>query len=63
MKKHPYAQFENTENWKILKSALLKLKKNKDVEFNTPMEYILGFLVQSLYETKIKPQTNKCEQD
>ena len=46
--KHPYADFEKTELWKIIDKALQELTENNDVKVQTDRNYIVGHIAKSL---------------
>ena len=48
MKNHPYRQFEDTNNWRIIESSLNELIINNDIELLTPKEYVIGYICMRL---------------
>ena len=55
MKNHPYRQFEDTENWKIIEKTINDLVLNNDVELLTPKEYVIGYICMRLENTADDP--------
>lgn len=53
MKKHPYSEYETTKIFKETNKLLKDLKRNKDIEIMTPIEYIAGYLVKNLTNKKL----------
>jgi len=45
---HPYKSYENTDLWNTIKKGILDLVENNDLELNTPIEYIVGYLCERL---------------
>jgi len=41
---HPYKEFENTEQWIIIKKVIEELIENNDIELYTPIEYVVGYI-------------------
>ena len=45
---NPYAHYQTTEEWAIVKKLLNNLMENQDIELKTAPEYVIGYLVQEL---------------
>lgn len=48
MNSHPYKDFENTLEWKLIEKAINVLYKNNDLGIKTRKEYIVGYIVKTL---------------
>ena len=48
--KHPYLNFESTEQWNQIYKLIQDLIDNNDLELYTPMEYVVGYLCKGLNE-------------
>lgn len=46
--KHPYVDFEDTEEWNQLHRLIQDLIDNNDMEIYTPIEYVVGYLCKGL---------------
>jgi len=55
--KHPYLNFESTEQWNQIYKLIQDLIDNNDLELYTPIEYVVGYLCKGLndyYENQSK---------
>ena len=50
---HPYHQYEGTQSWKIVDTAISDLAANQDIKETTARGYIVGYLVKSLAESGV----------
>ena len=41
---HPYKEYENTPIWSIVGQAITELVENNDIELQTPIEYVIGYI-------------------
>ena len=55
MKNHPYRQFEDTNNWRIIEFSLNELLLNNDIELFTPKEYVIGYICMQLANNDNSP--------
>lgn len=44
MMEHPYKEYENTPIWSIVGQAITELVENNDIELQTPIEYVIGYI-------------------
>ncbi|WP_169744136.1 hypothetical protein [Paenibacillus wynnii] len=45
---HPYKSFESTVLWSSIEKGIRDLIDNNDLELNTPIEYVVGYLCEAL---------------
>ncbi len=56
--KHPYKEYESSKFWEIVKSSIEELVENNDIELQTPIEYVVGYICKNISLTntsKISP--------
>ena len=46
----PYKKYMKSRLWKVVETALDDLEENQDIVFQTPQEYVTGYLVKALRE-------------
>ena len=46
--KHPYAKYENSDLWSILKKTVTELVVNEDLTLQTREEYVIGYICKAL---------------
>jgi hypothetical protein len=46
--KHPNSEYEQTQLWKTIDTAISTLEQNRDLELTTAREYVIGYLCQQL---------------
>jgi hypothetical protein len=51
--KTPYDIYKKEMEWKVITKAIKSLKKNKDIELLTPIDYIVGSICKELFEKKL----------
>ena len=49
---HPYTEYESSKLWEIVKSSIEELVENNDVELQTPIEYVVGYICRSISSNK-----------
>lgn len=42
--RHPYMEYESSELWEMIKSSIEELVENNDIELQTPIEYVVGYI-------------------
>lgn len=57
--KHPYLNFENTEQWNQIYKLIQDLIDNNDLELYTPIEYVVGYLCKGLDDYHENQSTNE----
>lgn len=53
--KHPYKEYESSELWKIVKSSIEELVENNDIELQTPIEYVVGYICRNISSHRLMP--------
>ena len=53
MSDHPYKDYEKTETWKLVEKAIDSLVRNGDLVEQTPRDYIVGHITQSLLRRQL----------
>ena len=46
--KHPYKEYELSRFWGIVKSSIEELVENNDIELQTPIEYVVGYICKNI---------------
>ncbi len=49
---HPYKEYENTPTWSVVEQAITELVENNDIELQTPIEYVIGYICRNLSSTE-----------
>ena len=50
---HPYKEYENTPIWSIVGQAITELVENNDIELQTPIEYVIGYICKKGRSLKV----------
>jgi hypothetical protein len=58
-KTHPYVEFEATQLWESVDSAISALVKNGDIKEATAREYIVGFLCKEISRRRLTGKRTK----
>lgn len=45
---HPYKKYESSPRWSVVKKLIEDLEANNDLELQTPIEYIVGYICKGL---------------
>ena len=45
---HPYRAFEQTRLWELIEKVVTDLESNRDLQFTTAPEYIVGYICKQL---------------
>jgi len=51
--KHPYTEYESSKLWEIVKSSIEELVENNDIELQTPIEYVVGYICKNISSTNM----------
>lgn len=51
--KHPYVEYEASKLWTVVKSSIEELVENNDVELQTPIEYVVGYICRNISLTNM----------
>lgn len=49
---HPYKEYENTHTWDVVQQTITELVENNDIELQTPIEYVIGYICRNLSSTE-----------
>ena len=49
---HPYKEYENTHTWDVVRQTITELVENNDIELQTPIEYVIGYIYRNLSSTE-----------
>ena len=55
MTKTPYDEYKTTPAWSVVEKALDELVDNQDIVFQTVPDYVIGYIVKKLEESKKRP--------
>lgn len=56
---HPYKEYENTSIWSVVEQAITELVENNDIEIQTPIEYVIGYICRNLSSVEKQLEDNK----
>ncbi|WP_146154198.1 hypothetical protein [Prevotella sp. oral taxon 376] len=45
---HPYKKYESSPYWPVIRKLIEDLEDNNDLELQTPIEYIVGYICKGL---------------
>ncbi len=45
---HPYKKYESSSYWPVIRKLIEDLEDNNDLELQTPIEYIVGYICKGL---------------
>ncbi len=57
---HPYKEYENTPIWSIVGQAITELVENNDIELQTPIEYVIGYICKKAELANINIEEQQC---
>jgi pyrrolidone-carboxylate peptidase len=55
MPKTPYDKYKENPAWPVVEEALNELVDNQDIVFQTVPDYVIGYIVKKLEESKKRP--------
>ena len=55
MPKTPYDKCKENRAWPVVEEALNELVDNQDIVFQTVPDYVIGYIVKKLEESKKRP--------
>ena len=55
MTKTPYDEYKTNPAWSVGEKALDELVDNQDIVFQTVPDYVIGYIVKKLEESKKRP--------
>ena len=50
---HPYKKYEQDKTWGIVNNLINDLLDNNDIELQTPIEYVVGYICKGLYDSQV----------
>ena len=53
--KTPYDKYRNNPLWTVLEQGINDLVDNQDIVFQTVPDYVIGYIVKKLEESKKRP--------
>ena len=53
--KTPYDEYKMNPAWSVVEKALDELVDNQDIVFQTVPDYVIGYIVKKLEESKKRP--------
>lgn len=57
---HPYKEYENTPIWSIVGQAITELVENNDIELQTSIEYVIGYICKKAELVNINIEEQQC---
>lgn len=63
MMEHPYKEYENTPIWSIVGQAITELVENHDIELQTPIEYVIGYICKKAELANINIEEQQCSKN
>ena len=48
---HPYIKYEQDKTWTVVNDLINNLINNNDIELQTPIEYVVGYICKGLLES------------
>ena len=50
---HPYIKYEQDKAWTVVNDLINDLINNNDIELQTPIEYIVGYICKGLLDSQV----------
>ena len=50
---HPYIKYEQDKTWTVVNDLINDLINNNDIELQTPIEYVVGYICKGLLDSNI----------
>jgi hypothetical protein len=47
---NPYAEYEHTLHWHVIKWAIEQLVNNGDITIHTDINYVIGYIITTMLE-------------
>ena len=48
---HPYIKYEQDKTWTVVNDLINDLINNNDIELQTPIEYVVGYICKGLLDS------------
>lgn len=50
---HPYIKYEQDKTWTVVNYLINDLINNNDIELQTPIEYVVGYICKGLLDSQV----------
>ena len=50
---HPYIKYEQDKTWTVVNDLINDLINNNDIEPQTPIEYVVGYICKGLLDSQV----------
>ena len=50
---HPYIKYEQDKTWTVVNDLINDLINNNDIELQTSIEYVVGYICKGLYDSQV----------
>ena len=50
---HPYIKYEQDKTWTVVNDLINDLINNNDIELQTPIEYVVGYICKGLLDCQV----------
>ena len=50
---HPYIKYEQDKTWTVVNDLINNLINNNDIELQTPIEYVVGYICKGLLDSQV----------
>ena len=50
---HPYIKYEQDKTWTVVNDLINDLINNNDIELQTPIEYVVGYICKGLLDSRV----------
>lgn len=50
---HPYIKYEQDKIWTVVNDLINDLINNNDIELQTPIEYVVGYICKGLLDSQV----------
>ena len=50
---HPYIKYEQDKTWTVVNDLINDLINNNDIELQTPIEYVVGYICKGLLDSQV----------
>ena len=51
---HPYKNYEQSKAWNVINKLIKDLVDNNDIELQTPIEYVVGYICKGVLDGQIQ---------
>ena len=50
---HPYIKYEQDKTWTVVNDLINDLRNNNDIELQTPIGYVVGYICKGLLDSQV----------